>query len=75
MSNTNAKAKTQRDTNIDLLKIFCMGGIVVLHFNNPLYGGRFNKRMESTKVFCLFSRLYLFAVLTVSFYAQDIICA
>lgn len=33
------EGKTGRDSNIELARIFAIAGVIVLHYNNPLYGG------------------------------------
>lgn len=37
-------AKIERQSNIELLRILAIMGVIVLHYNNPVIGGGYNIR-------------------------------
>lgn len=39
MSTSTAEINRKRDSNIELLRILAITGVIVLHYNNPAIGG------------------------------------
>lgn len=67
MGNKMEKKKTVRNSNIELLRILAIGGVIVLHFNNATIGGGFNHVADNTM------KLYLLYVLeSISICAVDV---
>lgn len=67
MGNKMEKKKTVRNSNIELLRILAIGGVIVLHFNNANIGGGFNHVANNSM------KLYLLYVLeSISICAVDV---
>ena len=48
MEKQDALASKQRESNLELLRIIAMCGVIILHYNNPLIGKAFELVKDNT---------------------------